>query len=302
MSSAAPLPSSVIVVGGRDSGKSNFIFRLWVAINEGCSAIRSNGLPDQLDYLKTGAESLLKAEFAQRTQHGVASVNVIPFSLAHGGAEHAGNLIVPDCQGERWTDVFTKREWSGEWEQRITDPCGVLIFVRAASNEIVPSISWLECEQLFGTILPEGEVPPEFVAPTQVVITDLIQFFGKAFMDRLGHGYKPRIALVISAWDLVPHDRQAAGPVDYIAREFPLLAQFISANDDRFEFAAFGVTIAGGDFDKQPGFREKVLGPDSPHPLAGGYVIHESNGAPAQESDLTIPVAWAMGFTRNAEG
>jgi hypothetical protein len=289
-------PASVIVVGGRDSGKSNFIFRLWLAMKDGAGALRENGLPDQLDYLKVGSQSLLKGQFAQRTQEDVASINIIPFSTPAG--DETGNLVVPDCQGERWTAVFTKREWTSEWEERIADPCGVLIFVRASSKEIAPSLSWVECEQMFGVPLLNASTPENFVAPTQVVITDLIQFFGKAFLDRMGSSYRPRIALVISAWDLVPHDMQEAGPKEYIAREFPLLAQFVESNDDLFDFAMFGVTIAGGDFNTQPDFKANSLNQDSP--VSGGYVVHELEGTPRKQFDLTIPVVWAMDLMRKA--
>src|SRR5262249_61462218 len=68
--SAKPI-SSVVIVGGPDSGKSNYIFRLWLAINDANGAICADGLPDHLDYLQTGSQSLLRGEFAQKTPHDV---------------------------------------------------------------------------------------------------------------------------------------------------------------------------------------------------------------------------------------
>jgi hypothetical protein len=291
--------SSVVVVGGRDSGKSNYIFRLWLAINSGKGAIAADGLPDQLEYLQTGSQSLLKGEFAQRTQHEVFAENVIPIKIPRDGGVRKGKLVVPDCQGEVWMDVFRKRRWTREWEDRITDPCGFLIFVRPTSDEIVTPLDWVQCEKTWGAAIGEGE-PSENVIPTQVVITEWLQFIAKAFSDRIGSGFRPRVAIVIAAWDRVPQDRQGEGPSEYLIKEFPLLGQFIRANADIFDLSVFGVSIAGGDFANEPGFREQSL--DKADPLSAGYTLHELGSSPVKDPDLTLPVAWAMGFLQKVGG
>jgi hypothetical protein len=205
------------------------------------------------------------------------SEDIIPFKITANGVVRAGKLIVPDCYGERWMSIFRKREWSKEWEERISEPCGVMMFVRASSNQIVSPLDWIQCERMWGFPVGNG-AQQELVPPTQVVMTDWLQFLGKAFSRRISDGIRPKIALVVSAWDRVPQDRQAVGPSSYIADEFPLLAQFVQSNDDVFDFCAFGVTIAGGDFDQEPGFKEKSLAQDDP--LSGGYVVHELGGGP----------------------
>lgn len=293
MVAAFPPISSVVLVGGPDSGKSNYIFRLWMAINNGEGLVCRDGLPDQLEYLQTGSQSLLKGEFAQHTPHDVMSESVIPFKIGAEGASRSGKLIVPDCYGERWMSIFRKREWSKEWEDRIAQPCGILLFVRASSDQVIAPLDWIQCERKWGMQVGDGG-QQEFKTPTQVVMTDWLQFFGKAFSDRIGNGDRPKIALIVSAWDCVPNDRQAAGPSVYLAQEFPLLAQFIEANEDAFDFSAFGVSIAGGDFDKEPGFKERSLSQDNP--LSGAYVVHELGGAAEVEKDVTIPISWIMGF------
>jgi Double-GTPase 1 len=98
----------------------------------------------------------------------------------------------------------------------------------------------------------------------------------------------------------VPEDRKVAGPTAYIEEEFPLLAQFLQSNRDLLDFAVFGVTIAGGDFKDEPGFKEASLAKDNP--LSGGYVVHDIGPAPAKEGDMTLPVAWALGLQPRAGG
>lgn len=290
--STTPL-SSVVLVGGPDSGKSNYIFRLWLAMNQGGGKLSCDGLPEHLDYLQAGSQSLLKGEFAQHTPIDVMSENVIPFKIGEGSGAHFGKLIVPDCFGERWMSIYRKREWSKEWEDRISQPCGILMFVRATSDQIVSPLDWIQCEQMWGAAIVDG-VQPELVTPTQVVMTDWLQFFDQAFASRRAHGLRPKVAFIVSAWDRVPQDRQADGPSAYLSREFPLLSQFIEANDDKFEFAAFGVTVAGGDFDHEPEFKKQSL--DQDDPLSGGYVMHELNGAAATVKDMTLPISWITGF------
>lgn len=285
--------SSVVLVGGPDSGKSNFIFRLWHAINNESGVMSANGLPDHLQYLKDGCDSLLRGEFAQRTQQEVFSENSIPFRVATESGPVDGLIVVPDCDGERWMSVFRKREWAKQWEARVAERCGVLVFVRAGSDQISSPLDWIQCERLWGQPIGEGEAA-ELRTPTQVVLTDWLQFFGKAFSDHFGSDFRPRIGIVVTAWDAVPADRQASGPAKYISEEFPLLAQFIESNDDGFDFACFGVSIAGGDFKDEPGFKSRSL--DQDDPLSGGYVVHHLNEENSRTSDMTLPVAWAMGL------
>jgi len=292
MNASAAAISSVVLVGGPDSGKSNYIFRLWLAMNQGGGKICCDGLPDHLDYLQAGSQSLLKGEFAQHTPHDVFSEDVIPFKIGDGSVVHSGKLIVPDCFGERWMSIFRKREWSKDWEARVSQPCGILMFVRASSDQIVSPLDWIQCEQMWGT--PIGEGQHDMKVPTQVVMTDWLQFFGQAFADRIDGGFRPKVALMVAAWDRVPQDRQATGPSAYLLQEFPLLSQFIEANDDKFDFATFGITVAGGDFDHEPAFKKQSL--DQDDPLSGGYVMHELGGAPMIDRDITLPISWIMGF------
>lgn len=260
----------------------------------------ANGLPTHLEYLQDGCQSLLKGEFAQHTPHDVYSENVIPFSAVTPNGPLTGEVVVPDCHGERWISIFKKREWTREWEDRVAEPCGVLIFVRASSDQIESPLDWIQCEKIWGGTPAVDVQTKDFIVPTQVVMTDWLQFIGKAFADRFGPETRPRVALIVSAWDRVPQDRQAAGPAAYIGEEFPLLSQFIDSNRDTFAFGTFGVTIAGGDFENEPGFKEESLAKDNP--LSGGYVIHDIGTAPEKTSDMTLPVAWALGILPRAGG
>ncbi|WP_219930979.1 hypothetical protein [Pectobacterium atrosepticum] len=54
---------------------------------------------------------------------------------------------------------------------------------------------------------------------------------------------KRRIAVMISAWDLV-RDMELT-PCDWLASHMPLVAQFLRANQTYFEFQIYGVSAQG---------------------------------------------------------
>lgn len=292
MSNNEKIVASVVLIGGPDSGKTNFITRLWLAILDNAGCIKQDGLPNHLEYLQSGGQTLLSGEFIGHTAHDVYNETIIPCLMTKKGNAEKGNLIVPDCSGERWMSIYNKREWSTQWEGHFSENTGCLIFVRATSDQIVSPLDWVQCERLWGGAMAPND-SEKYSPPTQVVITEWLQFIRSAFVKKIGNGVRPRVGIVVAAWDRVPQESKASGPMAYVAQEFPLLAQFIHANDDLFNFAVFGTSIAGGDFDHEPGFKEKCL--EQNDPLENGYVIHELFGSPQQAPDLTLPVAWAMG-------
>ena len=57
---------SVLLIGGPDAGKSNFLFRLWIALSDGGGILQKDGLPAEAEYLQTGADRLLEGELRAR--------------------------------------------------------------------------------------------------------------------------------------------------------------------------------------------------------------------------------------------
>jgi hypothetical protein len=135
---------NVIIVGLPDSGKTNYIMRLWLALRDSASAVHSDGVPDDIEYLETGAAELLGGKFAPHTPHEVSNVARIPVSYTRpDGNATKGLLIVPDYSGEIWETVYQKRVWSEEWEEILGKSCGCLLFVRAESEHMVQDLDWI---------------------------------------------------------------------------------------------------------------------------------------------------------------
>jgi hypothetical protein len=293
------MPRSVLLIGVQDAGKSNFLFRLWLKLDLGNGILSKAALPPDLDYLSNGGEHLLKGEFAPRTPQDVHDKSEIPVKFGTDGNQIVGKLIVPDLPGEQILSVYRTRQWSKEWEDKIAHGCGCLMFIRVESKELIQPLDWVTCETRFGG--PVADASPEkdreterAKPPTQVVMVDWLQFLRKAFTAKAGGSYRPRVGIVVSAWDLAPEDQKPAGPEEWIKSNLPLLHQFAQTNGKDFEFAYFGVSVASGDFDAEEGFKSKYLSGD---PRDAGEVVHSLTGTVETSGDVTLPVAWAMGLT-----
>jgi hypothetical protein len=296
--------NSVLLLGGPDAGKSNFLFRLWIAIDQGQGVLTKDGLPSDLEYLRGGAERLLEGEFAERTSKEVQERVVVPVKCTGGVTRTGGTLVVPDAAGEQALGIYRSRQWSAAWEELISSRCSCLAFVRAGSDETVAPLDWATCFEKYGAPpTPAGAGGPAKQGngqadddkapepPTQVVMTEWLQFLRRAFTDVVGGAFLPRIGIVVSAWDAVPVDQQPAGPMKYLRDNFPMLNQFIAANYHQFEFQVFGVSIVGGDLTNDEDFKQQYV---KGRPADFGYVLHSLSGSATESPDITLPVAWAL--------
>lgn len=300
--------NSVLLIGGSDAGKSNFLFRLWIAIDDGGGTLVKDGLPSDLEYLRGGAEELLEGRFAGHTPKEVHELVVIPVKSSGRATLPGGIMVVPDVAGEQVLSIYRNRQWSQAWEELISRRCACLLFVRAGSDEVVAPLDWATCFEKYGaTVDAPGQMAEAFdvldsvdghkenekalQTPTQVVLTEWLQFLRRAFTAVVGGFFRPRIGVVISAWDAVPTDQQPAGPVFYLKDNFPMLHQFIEANADRFDFQVFGLSIVNGDLTNDEQFKESYL---RGRPQDFGLVVHSLDGEFVESPDITLPVAWAL--------
>lgn len=117
--------------------------------------------------------------------------------------------------------------------------------------------------------------------PTQVALVELLQFA----LENVAR--KMRMAVVISAWDLVEKASFTGTPHEYLKRELPLLRQFLDSNDDRLEHTVFGVSAQGGDITVEEQ-KNALLGFDDA--LKRIKVLHGSESS----RDITRPIAWLL--------
>lgn len=320
---------SIVLLGGPDSGKTNYVGRLWPSFKKRKGALKAERLPDDIAYVDGAVEHLMQGSFAPRSDRNL-EVGRADFSITVRGAGGEGpptELMVPDISGELWTRTVATSEISQEWLDVLHEAEGAVVFVRALSDQNVKPLDWvtarnilrLDAEDTEAPEMPsddggnppaageiplvearpspalerEGdavEIPSEPDLPTQVLLCELLRYLDLYLADCANSG-RPHVAVVVAAWDLLDAEVQAAGPMAYLRREFPLLAGRL-ADTGRLDVKLFGLSIVGGDLEDDEEFRNRFFERDISEQ---GWIVVENNGTVTTNSDVMLPIAWAMG-------
>ena len=281
----------VILIGGPDTGKTNFIGRFWVALRCGDGALTASGTPDEIKYVEDTVKCLHQGTFAPRTDQNLEA-DQGSLSIPLGGDKFDGKeiseLVVPDISGEVWKKAVETNELVPQRMAQLEAAVGALLFVRVLSPLNVNPLDWVNSAELMAYQGDEAE-PGEM--PTQVMLCEYLRFLELKLPD-CTTGRKPRLAVIVTAWDLLDTRRSAAGPRAYLQEEYPLFAGRL-ADIDRLDNTIFGMSVLGGDPDADEEFRDELL--DSGITSAG-FVRFDHDGVVEEKSDITLPVAWAIGI------
>ena len=122
------------------------------------------------------------------------------------------------------------------------------------------------------------------LAPTQVQLVELLQFA----IER-SRAKKPiRIAVIISAWDLVESAYpDELGPLRWLAARLSYLDQFLRGNFEDIKFRVYGISAQGGDLRKDLKKLQEVR-------FASERI--QIQGLDCAPHDISEPVRWALGL------
>lgn len=292
MSKTTNLSQSVVLVGGKDAGKTNYLGRLWMALDAETGIVKKNGLPLEIEYLRGVASSLNSGEFAGRSAPGLFKSTTMPVRC--GDSASIGELVVPDCAGEQWEKIHVDREWNAEWEKAVASMAGCIVFFRCTSEHNVEALDWsnhAELMEYLNEVNGSESDPPNL--PTQVILADSLQCLTTAYREIQGTDRPLRVSVVLSAWDLAPKEFRDADPDDYLSQHLPLLHDFLWGNPLLFSPKTFGVSVAGGVLTKEDTpFMTNYLNSD---PAQSGYVVFANANKMCRSADVTLPLAWAFG-------
>ena len=262
-----------------------------MAIRTGGSELTASGTPDEIKYVEDVVAYLHQGRFAPRTGQNLeadkGSVN-ISLGLEESHEEKISELIIPDMSGEVWKTAVETNELAPERMAQLEGAVGALLFVRVLSPLNVNPLDWVTAAEL---MKHQGENAQPKEMPTQVMLCEFLRFLELKLPNRIT-GRKPRIAVIVTAWDLLDNDRSAAGPQAYLQKEYPLFAGRL-ADLDRFDVTIFAMSILGGDLQADERFRNKLLNSDF---KSAGFVRFDHDGTVEEVSDVTLPVAWAIGI------
>ena len=278
-----------LMVGLPGTGKTTFLAALWHIVESGeiPGALRLERLHGNLQYLNEIRNSWLGCRPLARTVPGAE--RVVSMRLYEPQGRDITEVVIPDLSGESFNSQWKDRKWTKEYDSLVKAANGALIFVHP---EKLKEPTRIDMADPLVAELDEngGESPseiddfipwnPEF-SPTQVKMVDLLQFLALY----LNASSPLRIALIISAWDLVLNDEKA--PSDWLSYHLPLLEQYLGANHDKFTTKVFGVSAQGGELEMDSAQLCSRM-------HASERVIVEIDGCP-KSHDLTAPIKWVMG-------
>lgn len=281
---------TIILLGVPDTGKTNFLARLWEALRGGRGTLVCHTPPDNIKYVEDALGHVLQGSFAPRSNKNISESRsdvLIAVTMAGVADVSATDLVVPDVTGELWKKAVETLELPAHWMEDLQGASGAMLFVRVLSNEIVAPLDWITARDVLrGTLaLPKEKER----LPTQVELCELLRFLELSLKPH-PDGSPPRVAIIVTAYDLLDAEKAAQGPSRYLEREYPLFAGRL--RDARtLSTRTFGASIVGGDLDTDEEFRNQFLDGEMSN---CGFIVTEQNGAIETIPDITRPLAWLV--------
>ena len=282
---------SIVMIGAPESGKTNYLGRLWQSLRVGNTSLRATQQSDDIRYVVEALGHLLQGKFAPRTEKNAEIGTrhcLVPVAWEREGKTQHAELLVPDVSGELWKEAVETNELPEAWMVSLRRSVGALLFVRVQSTLNRPSLDWVTAGELLEIERRVDDARPEEVQiPTDIQLCEFLRLLEFA-LGKDAAGGRPRVAVLVAAWDLVDKGRAERGPKAYLHDEFPLFAGRL-ANVSTLEVEVFGVSVVGGDF-IDDAFTGQFLKGDIDE---FGYVVTES-GTMLDGGHMTAPVRWVL--------
>lgn len=277
---------SIVLVGGPESGKTNFVGRVWPALDAGTGRLHAAEQPVDIRFVLDVADHLYSGNFAPRSEHAEDRRDFEVIVAAEKGGDQT-TIVIPDISGELWLNAAEHGEVSTSLMEEMRAASGALLFVRVNSEADVRPLDWVTSKQLLERL---GNHEDQGM-PTQVMLCELLRFL-EVTLSEQPNGEKPRVSIVVSAWDIVDSEIFARGPKAWIEREYPLLAGRLG-DIEGIDLRVFGLSVVGGDLKVDEACRDDVQenGLDG----RGWVAVEDDDGNWQKDPDLTLPIAWAVG-------
>jgi hypothetical protein len=310
-----------ILVGGPDCGKSNYIARLWESVRSKTGTLVAPVTPKKLKFVEDALEHLLKGEFVPRSSPDVEeSTGSFEVSVRRNGdaTSPLSDIVVPDVTGELWKRTLETSEIPQEWLESLETASGALLLIRVGSKLNEVALDWVTCAPLLrrraqlrarqaekaaakeagapaagdmassDTETDGGDGDGHTVKiPTQIALCEFLRFLEHGLKSKPG-GSRPRVAVLVTAWDRLDPEKRVQGPMAYLRKEYPMFAGRLE-DIETLEVRTFGVSVASGDLD-DPKYKEEFYEKGLHR---AGYVVVDEQPADFLP-DLTLPVSWVM--------
>lgn len=280
---------TIMLIGGPDAGKTNYTICLCKALESSHGNLVASNLPDDITYIEEGLAHLLQGSFAPRSANLDEGRRdfIIPIALSETPGAKLAEIIVPDVSGELWKKAVETYELPTEWMDQLKQSVGAFLFVRVLSDQNVAPLDWVTANRLRKLTNTNDEELDKI--PTQISLCELLRFLEHS-LNPGNDDALPKVAILVTAWDMLDKVRAASGPNAYIQTEYPLFAGRLK-DTKKLDVQVFGVSSVGGDLSNDNAFRDKFL---EGKLIDAGFIVTETEGNINQTKDLTLPLSWLI--------
>lgn len=277
-------PAGLLFLGLPKSGKTTYLGAL-AAVVENPSysgAYKFAAYPEERQLLESLIDNWLQCNEAERTKGQEPFPNTLHLSDSASGAEVT--LNIPDLSGEIYDRQCERRNCSEEYVELARSTDLVMLFCHAGRNYRNDPIPRLEGGNEAEIDDLEVKWKPSNVS-LGAKLVDLLQMLLLLREDAA----KLRVAVIISAWDLVEAVREIEpiNPKQFIVRSVSLLEQFLESRKSDLDFEVFGISAQGGDYNETES-RNRLL---ALSPLERISVFTGDT----LSRDIALPIKWLIG-------
>jgi hypothetical protein len=276
--------AQLLFMGLPGSGKTTFLAAFWHVLSERMDSTKLQLTKTSGDrsYLNAISREWRDCNQVSRTALGTEEVVILHLT---NPSDIEYDLVIPDLSGEVFDQLIADRRISIEYNKMVKESTGIILFVNSDVQKGQQLTHAVRLAASIGGSLEEGvpnseqaQVWSVEMLPTQIKLVEL----GQLILEQTEH--KIKIALIISAWDLVDH---LGSPELYLQKHIPLLHQFLETNDDMIEVAVFGISAQGGDI-TIPEEKTSLLNLED---AANRIKVRKGDET---TNDITKPVAWLL--------
>lgn len=286
---------SIVICGLPGSGKTTFLAALWHIVAEGAATnacLKFDTLKDG-DYTHLNAITRRWLQAKEQIHTETSSGKLVSMRLQSGDGRKV-KMTFPDLSGESYQQIWEMRECDVQLAPVLKSGNGVMLFINANKvNCPIGVAEFVAMAEALGGKPPEPTVSEEWHpkdAPTAAQIVEILQMLRCSSIDCQAR----RLAIMLSAWDKV--EDEGLNPEEFLARELPLLDQYLRHGSHSWEFRVYGLSAQGGDF--EPDLREgEKIDPDLKSRVDAIRRIEDASSrirllSPSPVADLTEPIAW----------
>ena len=278
MNSVTPSSSSVLILGGPSTGKTHYGAQLCGRLRKEGTSLSLRKTPECLEVFDSAMQRLNSGLSADHTPGNHFGQLVLPLQTCEGNQI---DLVWPDYGGEQVKIMMEQRKVSPEWQARIQNAKGWLLFLRPG---VVP-----EVRDAFNRPIEElgNHQPNTSDADQRTEQARLIEFLQVILhvrqADTIGRVRRPPLCVALSCWDeiSVPDGNV---PRAVLRNRLPLMADFVEATWESEASFVIGLSSTGRALDPHKPDEEYIdNGPEN-----YGYVVGPTG---VRNPDLTTPLA-----------